>query len=236
MSDDVFIPPYEAQAIGERMVELGSLAGNIVYLLPGCDDLMAVKTLQRALRTWCRDTECLLWTGDVKLRLHECEKEKREHPWEHPIPNALSMIAYAFIQSPYEANIISVKNVSIRDVTVPLREVIMEYGNPPRLRTMERWYKYANDYNDGHIRVTSSWFPILGSEVVPEHWLNQHAEAIIAYTMYVLKSMQNKPWADAVESGRMYTDYKNFVSEEKIKMMRGMVDNDLTGRTIPFRV
>jgi len=48
--------------------------------------------------------------------------------------------------------------------------------------------------------------------------------------------MQNKPWADAVESGRMYTDYKNFVSEEKIKMMRGMVDNDLTGRTIPFRV
>ena len=191
---------FETELEAPEYETLASLAQNLVYRLPGCDDTTIRLTLREVYLDFCRRSCCL--------------RVRRLFPAS---PNG----RYPVFAS---------RGGTVRNVTeVCLRGRLLREGRDWRMDGngavfVDPRLVRANDEPPRCGRkcepVEIAWIevPALGSEEVPRGFIGRYGEAMCAGVMARLLGIANKAWSDpqmaAVEGSR----YEAMVNEERQKL------------------
>lgn len=186
---------FEAEFERPEYETLASLAQNLVYRLPGCDDTTVRLTLREVYSDFCRRSCCL------RVRRH--------------FPVDKSGVYYIPVAS--GGRIRNVTEVSLRGR--PLREGRDWTTNGSMVFVLRHIAEEVVDSSTWNT-VEIAWveLPAFGTEDVPRDIMARHGEALCAGALARLFSQTQKPWSDpqlaAVEAAR----YEAMVNEECQKL------------------
>lgn len=194
----------EENAVAANLRNLGSLADDMVYRLPGCDDVMVRKTLQAACRDFCERTSALRFRIPA-----EFEVDRRSYP----------------VVAPCDCHVKTVRDVQFFrgwSETVDGNEVI-------RLTFLPADRKWRVDPGPNIVftgaiteefLLTRTGFiaevdcvPSMNSEDLPEPFVDQFGEAIVAGALSRLYAMQNRPWTDAAQAASEKITFERAINE-----------------------
>ncbi len=178
---------------------LADLADNLVYRLPGCDHLTIRKTLQEVFREYCRETKCFQFVHHVDLGPGEA----------------------SFGVSPLLPNDVMGEIREVRCDRVKLRigiDCFVE-GASPAVVVLSRRFMPSADDPEAKVRISvlAVEYPSIGSEDVPESFVDAHGDAIVSGVMSRLCSMQNKPWSDPQVAMAELARYQSAKSEARMR-------------------
>ena len=178
-----------------QIANLGSLAENMVFDLPGCADMMVRKKLQEVFAEFCHKTNALLFNAVVPLK-HGVAKYALNAPF--------NCIVESVVRVANGNRLLRVwRDYTLSDgcpvhVVLPdgFTENIAHF--PPEMKTLA---------------CRCVLVPRLNSEECPDWFLQKYGYAIRAGAMARLKEMGGRPWADNSQATREMITYTNAMNE-----------------------
>jgi len=182
-----------------EFTRLADIAQNLVYRLPGCSDLMVRKTIQEVYREFCRDTKFFQLVHRGELKSGEA------------VFGVAPLIPGGVVG---EVREVSIGHIRLRcgvDYTVegisPVTVVLAPSSTPSPEDPEAR----------AHISVLAVEYPSMGSEEVPQGFVDAYGDAIASGVMARLCSMANKPWSDMQVAAAEQVRYQNAKSEARMR-------------------
>lgn len=185
--------------------KLSSLAENLVYLLPGCTDLMVRKTLQEVYRDFCRRSCCL--RGRRRFELHHGDGVL-----------AVSPIYGGFVDC--------VTSVKYNRMTLDTRDYDVIGGATTKVAIRKSLVPRCEEHCHPHVEISFVESPMLNSEDVPAWFIQRHGEDVCAGVLAKLMSMTGKAWSDAQQAQMNRIVYENAVSSARISFYAGGESSD----------
>ncbi|MBO7688626.1 MAG: hypothetical protein J6V72_19770 [Kiritimatiellae bacterium] len=226
---------FQTELEQPELESLASLAGNLVYRIPGCDDVVLRKTLQEVAREFVADTQCLTsrqplmpdeggmcylatFFGGKVAEVREVWKFQRRLrrgvEWNWPIGSGLR-IAQHLIPRP----------VTQGQSAAAAPTDAVRY--PPLVNVI------GDSEPTGHCHGPSPFSAVVVehlppfSERLPKWFLSLHGDAICSGVLARMYSMTGKTWSDPQQAMQERVNYENAKSE--LRMKREM---PLDGRAI----
>lgn len=81
---------------------------------------------------------------------------------------------------------------------------------------------------EGTLELTYALKPSINTEELPEHIFDEHFEALISGTIFELKRMVNTDWHDPSGAGDFLSEFRIFIDQKRIEMLRGYNNADLS--------
>lgn len=214
----VFKNPLKVEGHATDIRNLGDLAEEMVYRLPGCADLMIRKELQRTWSDFATRTRILRIPFKIELK-SGCKNYIIPLDMDASIDRLINM-HLAFED---ETGITSSddKEFFYRDWNF-LRT--LDYEPAIALN-----FKVDSNFLKRHNRIfgTAECLPKIGSEDIPAWIYDRFGRAIAEGAMKSLLSMQGKPWADPAQAQQSLIVYENALNDAIMPDMensRGEVD------------
>lgn len=175
-----------------RYESIAELAENVVYRVPGCDDLMVRKTLQAVYRDFCLRS-CALRTE----RRFKCDSR---------------IIPIAALTPDCDVETIA---------SVRLHGRVLEAGRHYRTTSchieLGRMFSYIDE--DGvdktFVTVEQVEVPRMGSERAPRDFISRYGDAIVSGTLMRLMQMTGKAWSDPQQAQNEAINYENFLTKAR---------------------
>jgi hypothetical protein len=184
------VPAQELQ-----IVNLGSLAENMVLYLGGCTDVMVRKALQEVFAEFCHKTGALRMVADVRL--------------------AQGVTRYP-LNAPFNCIVESVSEVRHGSRVLRAgREYGLHDGCPVYLSLPGAWVDGVVTVHCPLPTVHCSCVlkPRMNSEECPDWFLQKYGYAIRAGAVARLKEMGGRMWSDPAQAQREMTTYVNAMNE-----------------------
>lgn len=172
---------------------LASLAGDLVFRLPGCTDVMVRKTLASVYRDFCKRT-CVLQTKR-KITLEYGENSYKVSP----------ILRDCIIDCITEGKLDG----------HPIR--LMFNGDIIFMDDM----LLPNEGETRELEVTAIEVPCIGSESVPRSILQHYGDALVSGVLYKLFSMTNRAWSDPNQAMLEAKLYENALTECRARYYSG---------------
>lgn len=177
---------------------LAALAEDLIYRLPGCDDLMVRKTIRDVYRDFCKRT-CVLRTKQ-NVEVVSGETDYAIHA-VHPF--------------------CSIDTVT--DVVLNGRKLDVEgydFCGGDFLRLDGRFL--PDEKEDPYtLEVTCIEIPNIGSEYATHHFINRYGDAIVSGVLMRLMAMSGKAWSDDAQAAMNARLYENALTENRVKYHAG---------------
>lgn len=188
-----------------QIVNLGSLAENMVYRLPGCSDLMIRKTLQNVYREFCKISTGLRMRADF-TRL-EGVRDYTLNPIFASVIDTVTDVSLS-TGTRLVANVDYVLVAGGSFISVRLAEGLVTdlAGTGETVPTLQ---------------VECVLVPLLNCEEAPAWFLSRYADAIISGALYRLFAMGNKPWSDGSQAAQEQVSYNNALNEVRLSFYSG---------------
>lgn len=197
----------EENAVAANLRNLGSLADDMVYRLPGCDDVMVRKTLQAACREFCEKTSALRFCIPVPF-----EVGRHEYP----------------VMVPCDCHARAVRDV--RFFFVPPAEEGHEEMRPAIILADRKWTTmmtvgiglvvvFPGVITDEFLATRTGFIaevdciPGPNSEDLPAPFLDKFGMAIVAGALARLYAMRNRPWSDESQAASERVSFERAVNE-----------------------
>ncbi len=180
---------------------VAELAANLVYRLPGCDDMLIRRALREAYVEFCRLSNAFVTECEIKLEVGETD---------YPVVN---MVPGCRVEC--------VRRVCVRHHV--LREGIdygVVAGIPPTLRVRERLLP-EREGDERKVLVQCLEMPNSGSERIPRWFVRKYGDAICAGALVRLFSMPERRWSDAVQARMELGKWEGYVTAARIGSMSG---------------
>lgn len=192
---------FETEWESPEFESVASLAENMIYLLPGCDDAMVRLTLQEAYRGFCRDSGVLrTWR---KLEVDADGKHAG------PVAPVLS------------GEIDCVTEVLVDGVVPHKARGWKAVGDPPLIVLPVPAGVTEPDGENIKLLVETVEIPHMREERAPKPFLRRYGDAIKAGALFRLYTMAGRPWSDAEQARQRGIEYSNAVSEARQRGMEG---------------
>lgn len=186
-----------------EMETLAGLADNLVYLLPGCSNLMVRKTLQTVYRDFCRRSCCLC--GRRQFTLEPEQDSVTVAPRFGGIVECVAEVTYN------GRKLDSMRDYWVSDGTT------VRIGFVPRLVPAEG----TDAERLPNVDVIVTEMPALNSENVPSWFVQRYGEIVTAGVMARLMIMNGKPWSDPQQAQFERIQYENGVNEARMRYYAG---------------
>lgn len=184
-----------------QVVNLGSLADNMVYQLPGCSDLMIRKTLQSVYREFCETA--------ASLRMKAA----------FDIEDGVSIYT---LQPVYSCIVDSVCKVWIGDrvlkagrdfelVDGDLVRIILPVGVVSGIAGLP-------EADRPSLEAECVLVPTINSEECPTWFMQKYGTALVSGALYRLFSMTNRSWSDTAQAAREFNSYQNAVNRSRLSI------------------
>ena len=191
---------FEQEQVAQDLHSIPMLAENMVYRLPGADNVAVRKALLSAYRDFCRLSSCYCHRLEIEL-----ERDEREYP----VP---SLVSETFVDSITEVRLNGRKLIAPRDYTIAggTTKVILlachlvpEWSFRPHFR--------------GKLVITSIDQPKHGSEKAPRWFFDKYGEAVVAGALVKLFSQTGKAWSDAEQARQEQIRWENFLTDTRFR-------------------
>ena len=225
---------FQTEWEAPELESLATLAENLVYRLPGCDDTLVRKTLQEVAREFVADTQCL--TSRQRLTLDEggmcypvpCfggkvaevrevwkfdRRLRKGVDWNWPVGSGLRIAPHLLSRVGTDGAASTPEPTDARRYT-PRTNVVGSPGLDVRLDMGQ------------FSAVVVEHLPLF-FERLPKAFLNMHGDAICSGVLSRLFSMTDRRWSDPQQAARELIRYDNAKSE--IRMRKEVPSN---GRAI----
>lgn len=214
---------FQTEWEAPELESLATLAENLVYRLPGCDDTLVRKTLQEVAREFVADTQCL--TSRQRLTLSEdgmCypvarfggkiaevrevwkfnRRLRKGADWNWPVGSGLRIAPY-LLPRVGEGG----------DVPEPIDA--RRYA--PRINVLDGTPSSGGRCDIGQFfAVVVEHLPLF-FERLPKAFLNMHGDAICAGVLSRLFAMTGRGWSDPQQAVQELTRYDNAKSELRMR-------------------
>ncbi len=194
----------EENAVAANLRNLGSLADDMVYRLPGCDDVMVRKTLQAACRDFCERTSALRFHIPVTF-----DVGRRSYPVVAPCDCRVKAVREVKFFHLWVETVDGVE-VTHKVFTPANRKWTVEPG-PVVVFTGAITEEFISSCT-GFIAEVDC-VPSMNSEDLPGPFVDQFGEAIVAGALSRLFAMQNRPWTDAAQAASEKITFEKAVNE-----------------------
>lgn len=176
-----------------RYESIAELAENVVYRVPGCDDLMVRKTLQEVYRDFCRRSCALRTVRKIKSPFIE--------------------LVYAMTP---DCEVMSIASVSLNGHR-------LEEGRHYRVTSchiefMRRPYDLDDESECEIIQVE---VPKMGAERAPREFISRYGEYIVSGTLMRLMRMTGKAWSDPQQAQDEAINYENGLNKARLAYYQG---------------
>ncbi len=199
---DAYINPLEQEVTPVEFVNLGTLADDMIYRLPGCADVMVRRTLQSVFREFCTVTWAMRAT--VKIPLIAGERSYRII-----IPSQT-----------YILNVVGVWRGETRHPMTGGRDYSIVTGSPVTLHLPSAPIQEEQD-EGVLIEVEVALVPTRGSEDVPMWFADRYSDALISGAMFRLLAMEGRPWSDKAQAAMESIAWQNALSSASVKSISG---------------
>ena len=231
---------FQTEWPAPELESLASLAENIVYRLPGCDNTLVRKTLQEVAREFVADTQCLTsrqrlelcdggmcypypFFGGKVAEVREVWKFNRRLrkgvDWNWPVGSGLRIAPHLLPPRPPHPD-----SPAQPSPDSPAQPGVAQPGVSVDLRR----YPPLVNIIGAMPPVDDAPPPSMFSAVVVEHlplffeqlpseFLHMHGDAICAGVLARLFSMTGRAWSDAQQAVLERTNYDNAKSELRMK-------------------
>ena len=200
---------------------ISELAENIVFRLPGCDDVMIRKTIQDVYREFCRETKCL--TAERMVEIAGGCSQYALPPMIGEVVTGVRAVAIGVqrlrpgIDYSTHGSMPLVLSLAPRWVPPPPPPVpdgmivpaSVPGETPPSATLAEMHIHLAPVF----ARVVQEEIPALNSERVPRGFIERHGDAICSGVLSRLFAMQKRPWSDPQQAADERMNYENAKSE-----------------------
>ena len=201
---------FEAEQKKPEFSKVADLAGNIVYLLPGCADLMVRKTIQQVFREFCRKTCC--FKTHRRLPVKAGRNVLTAAPILCSMTEAVCDVIldghkltagsdYVVIDGNPPSVILNVPANGDR----PVENIVMRpefEGKPPQPIMVD---------------IVCAEMPSIGEETAPVWFIDKYGEAICAGVISRLCAISGKTWTNEGLSNQYAIVYNNFLNEASAK-------------------
>lgn len=191
---------FEQEQVAPEIHSIPMLVENMVYRLPGADDVEVRKALLSAYRDFCRLSSCYTHRFEIELERGECE---------YPVP---ALVSETFVDSITEVRLDGRKLVSPRDYTIAVgttNVILLAHHLVPD--------KSADPRFCGKLVVTSIDQPKHGSEKAPRWFFDKYGEAVVAGALAKMFSQTGKAWSDAAQAQQEQIRFENFLTETRLR-------------------
>lgn len=180
---------------------IAELAANLVYRLPGCDDVMIRFTLREAYGEFCRLSNALVTVRKISL-----EAGETLYPLSNMIP---------------DCRVECVRGVRLHGSVI--REGF-DYqviaGISPALKVNASALP-SKDGEERFLDVECLEMPNSGSERVPKWFIRKYGDAISAGALVRLFSMTGKAWSDPTQARIELGRWEGYVAGARLGSMSG---------------
>lgn len=198
---------FEEDSESLQVVNLGTLADNMVYLLPGCSDLMIRKTLQSVYREFCETAASLRMTANIDL--------------------VVDVQDYA-LSPQFSCIVDSVCKVWIGDRILKAgKDYEIIDGSRTKIGLDARFVVNIDAANAPVLGVECVLVPEVNSEGGPSWFIKKYGAAIVSGALYRLFSMTNRPWSDPAQASREFNNYQNAANRSRLAICSG--DGSVSG-------
>ena len=221
---------FQTEWEAPELESLATLAENLVYRLPGCDDTLVRKTLQEVAREFVADTQCL--TSRQRLTLDEggmcypvscfggkvaevrevwkfTRRLRKGVDWNWPVGSGLRIAPHLLPRvgdCPDSLAPSGVNHIDARRYT-PRTNVVGSSSSDVRCDIGQ------------FFAVVVEHLPLF-FERLPKAFLNMHGDAICSGVLSRLFSMSGRRWSDPQQAAQELARYDNAKSE--LRMRREM--------------
>lgn len=184
---------FQSEQDVPRYESIAELAENVVYRVPGCDDLMVRKTLQEVYRDFCRRS-CILRT------VRKIKTNNTILPICATIP---------------DCDVMTIASVSVngrrleehRHYDMDLCRIILR---------VQHEFEDDNEYEVVQIEM-----PKMGAEKAPMGFISHYGEFIVSGTLMRLMRMTGKAWADPQQAQDESIKYENGLTGARLAYYKG---------------
>lgn len=176
-----------------RYGSIAELAENVVYRVPGCDDLMVRKTLQEVYRDFCRRSCALRTVRRIKS-------------------NTATLPIAAMIP---DCDVMTIAGVAANGHRL---EENRHYNISPchiELRTSHDWV------DECEYEVLQVEMPKMGAERAPREFISLYGEFIVSGTLMRLMRMTGKAWSDPQQAQDEAIKYENGLTGARLAYYKG---------------
>ena len=187
---------FETERDTPEYATIAELADNLVYRLPGCDSEMIRRALREAYVNFCRLSNALVTTRDIRL---ECDVR-----------------TYAVTPLAPDANIESIRSVSVsRRTLAPRRDYTIIAGSTPCIRIRSLFL--PEDGEDRRLMtVECQEVPRTGCERAPAWFIRKHGDAVCAGALVTLFGMTGRAWSDPAQMRMELVKWENAVAGARV--------------------
>lgn len=187
-NEEIEIPEFE---------NLASVAENLVFRLPGCDDVMVRKTIASVYRDFCKRTCVLKERRRIDLSRDQCC---------YPLcPRAEGFVVDCVIGVTFEnGRELHAGEYSLLDGRISFSKRIL-----PTCRDRMS------------VEVEFVVIPALGSERIPRGFMNRYGDAVASGVLMRLMSMTGRPWSDPAQAALEARAYENALTECRMRHSAG---------------
>jgi hypothetical protein len=198
MSDLVYINPLEEEVSPTDFVNLGSLAEDMVYRLPGCADLMIRKTLQAVYREFCEMTWALRSVSTNEL-------VEGEASYRIIVPSQTYVFRVVKVK---KGNSILAEGTQFTAMTgQPIRIVLSSVPSSSDTGVL--------------LETEVVCVPTRGSEDVPVWFSDMYGSALVSGALFRLFAMESKPWTDVSQAKLEGIMWQNSLNDATAKSISG---------------
>lgn len=177
---------------------IAELAENLVYRLPGCDDEMIRRTLREAYVNFCRLSNALVTSRDIRL--------------------GMGTFIYPVVPVVPEAHVECIRAVRREGGArlVPRRDYVVMAGRTPSIRI--RWAFLPESEEDvRRLTVECQEVPRSGCERAPSWFIEKYGDAICAGALVTLFGMTGRRWADPAQQRLELVKWENAVTGARLE-------------------
>lgn len=184
---------FNEEAEAPEFDNLASVAENLVFRLPGCDDVMIRKTIAETYRDFCRRT-CVL----KSRRRIELSHGERRYPL---CPRGDGFIVDCVIGVTFDNG----RELCEREYS--LCENCISFPD----RVLPSCHRRVA------VEVEFVEIPALGSERIPRGFLGRYGDAIASGVLMRLMAMTGKAWSDPAQAAQEARLYENALTECRMR-------------------
>jgi len=197
------------------LLNLGTLAEDMVAYLPGCADLMIRKETQKVFRDFCEKTTALRQTITKTLSLDVTQY-------------TLNLPFACVIDSVYKVYV-GTDLTSASKLTEGVDYSLAD-SEAPKI-TIADGYVSGIKVGDAplYLYVYTILRPEMGGEDCPAWFLKRYADALTTGTLARLHGMSAKPWSDPRQAQLEAIEYTNWKSKASVDAITGQTSGSLAG-------
>lgn len=191
--------PFGEETEAVELDNIARLAENIVYLLPGCPDLVIRKTIQEVYRDFCRRACCLL--------------ARRRFPFDRHTYNVVPM---------YGGVVDCVTEVSI-DGRVLKNGVDYRVSSPCTVHIDNRRVRCCRhgEHPCEQVCIETVEFPKVTSESAPSWFIDMYGDYIVCGTLARIQAIAGRAWTDQAQSAMNNMKYENAINDVRSRSFAG---------------